>query len=55
MNKLDLALRLARESHQSHSKAADAVDTLVHKLLRDLSRTHPSPAQPKRGKAKEAS
>ncbi len=39
MNKLDLALRLARESHRSRAKAADDVDTLVYNLLRDLKRS----------------
>lgn len=38
MNKLDLARRLARESHRSRGQAADEVDTLVYKLLKDLRR-----------------
>jgi hypothetical protein len=36
MNKLDLARSLAKLSHRSHAKAADDVDTLVHRLIKDL-------------------
>lgn len=36
MNKLDLTLRLARESHRSRGKAADVVDNLIYELLKDL-------------------
>jgi hypothetical protein len=49
MNKLDLARRLARESHRSRGKAADAVDRLVYDLLKDLKRTgEPTPGKPER-------
>ena len=36
MNKLDLAQLLAKQSHRSRAKAADAVDALVHRMLKDL-------------------
>jgi hypothetical protein len=36
MNKLDLARSLAKRSHRSQAKAADDVDTLVHRLIKDL-------------------
>jgi nucleoid DNA-binding protein len=36
MNKKDLARLLARQSHRSRAQAADAVDTLLHRLLMDL-------------------
>jgi hypothetical protein len=38
MNKHDLARRLARKSHRSRAEAADAVDRLVHDMLKDLKR-----------------
>ena len=38
MNKLDLARRLAREANRSRAQAADEVDKLVYKLLRDFKR-----------------
>lgn len=38
MNKQDLARWLARESHRSRGQAADEVDKLVYKLLRDFKR-----------------
>jgi nucleoid DNA-binding protein len=44
MNKRDLARRLARESHRSNGQAADAVDTLVYKILKDLKRPVGKPA-----------
>ncbi len=39
MNKLDLARSLAKRSHRSQAKAADDVDTLVHRLIKDLKLT----------------
>ncbi len=45
MNKLDLTKRLARESHRSRAKAADAVDTVLYKLLKDLK--HPTGVEAK--------
>jgi hypothetical protein len=36
MNKLELARRLARESHRSRAQAADDVDALVHRMIKDL-------------------
>ncbi len=39
MNKLDLARQLARESHRSSGQAADDVDTLVYKILKNLKET----------------
>jgi nucleoid DNA-binding protein len=36
MNKNELSKRLARESHRSRAEAADDVDKLVHRLLKDL-------------------
>ena len=36
MNKFDLARQLARQSHRSRAKAADDVDALVHRLLKEL-------------------
>jgi hypothetical protein len=36
MNKQDLAKMLARQSHRSRGQAADAVDTLVYDILKDL-------------------
>lgn len=39
VNKLDLARSLAKKSHRSQAKAADAVDSLVYQLLKDLKRT----------------
>ncbi len=38
MNKQDLARWLARESHRSRGQAADEVDKLVYKLLKDFKR-----------------
>lgn len=38
MNKLDLARRLARKSHRSRGEAADDVDTLVYRMLKELKR-----------------
>jgi hypothetical protein len=38
MNKDELSKRLARESHRSKAEAADSVDKLVHRLLKDLKR-----------------
>jgi nucleoid DNA-binding protein len=38
MNKDELTKRLARESHRSRAEAADSVDTLVYRLLKDLKR-----------------
>jgi hypothetical protein len=39
MNKLDLAQRLAREANRSRAQAADEVDRLVYKLLKDFRRS----------------
>jgi nucleoid DNA-binding protein len=36
MNKYELAQRLARRSRQSKGNAADRVDALIYKLLKDL-------------------
>lgn len=36
MNKLDLAVRLARQLNRSRANAADQVDALVYKILKDL-------------------
>jgi len=38
MNKLEFTLRLARESRRSPGQAADDVDKLVHRILKDLRR-----------------
>jgi hypothetical protein len=38
MNKDELTKRLARESHRSRAQAADDVDTLIYRLLKDLKR-----------------
>jgi nucleoid DNA-binding protein len=38
MNKDELTKRLARESHRSRAEAADDVDKLVYRLLKDLKR-----------------
>ncbi len=38
MNKDELTKRLARESHRSRAEAADDVDTLVYRILKDLKR-----------------
>lgn len=43
MNKLDLARRLAKQSHRSRGKAADDVDSLVHRLLRGVKQS-PKPS-----------
>jgi hypothetical protein len=43
MNKLDLARSLAKQSHRSQAKAADDVDTLVHRLIKDLKLTRGAP------------
>ena len=40
MDKLDLAQRLARKVHTSRAQAADDVDMLVYRILKDLKRTH---------------
>jgi hypothetical protein len=47
MNKLDLTVRLARESHRSRGKAADVVDNLIYELLKDLKRPETATAKPK--------
>jgi hypothetical protein len=47
MNKLDLTLRLARESHRSRGKAADIVDNLIYELLKDLKRPEAATPKPK--------
>lgn len=52
MNKLELTLRLARDSHRSPGQAADDVDKFVHRILKDLRRgksqtPHPKPHSPK--------
>lgn len=39
MNKLDLAVRLARQLHRSQAKAADDVDTLVYDILEKAKRS----------------
>lgn len=36
MNKLDLARTLARVSHRSRAQAADDVDTLVYRMLKNI-------------------
>ncbi|HEY3937978.1 MAG TPA: hypothetical protein VGL97_11135 [Bryobacteraceae bacterium] len=38
MNKHELARRLARKSHRSRAQAADYVDKLVHRMIKDLKR-----------------
>jgi len=38
MNKRDLTRWLAREAHRSPAQAADEVDKLVYKLLKDFKR-----------------
>ncbi len=38
MNKADLARWLAREANRSRAQAADEVDKLVYKLLKDFKR-----------------
>jgi hypothetical protein len=43
VNKLDLARSLAKKSHRSQAKAADAVDSLVYELLKDLKRPPSAP------------
>jgi hypothetical protein len=47
MNKLDLTLRLAKESHRSRGKAADVVDNLIYELLKDLKRPDAARSEPK--------
>jgi hypothetical protein len=47
MNKLDLTLRLARESHRSRGKAADALDNLIYDLLKDLKQPEVEAPKPK--------
>ena len=42
MNKFDLARQLARQSHRSRAKAADDVDALVHRLLKELKVSDPT-------------
>jgi hypothetical protein len=39
MNKLDLAVRLARQLHRSQAKAADDVDMLIYDILDKAKRT----------------
>lgn len=41
MNKLDLAQLLAKQSHRSRGKAADAVDALVYRMLKDIKTPKP--------------
>jgi nucleoid DNA-binding protein len=55
MNKHDLAQLLAKQSHRSRGKAADAVDALVHRLLKDLKTPKPlsTPASSKRKAPRE--
>jgi nucleoid DNA-binding protein len=48
MDKHELAQRLARRSRQSKGSAADRVDALVYKLLKDLKQ--PKPVIPARAK-----
>jgi hypothetical protein len=36
MNKHDLARSLAKRSHRSQARAADDVDALVHRLIKEL-------------------
>ena len=55
MNKLDLARRLARASHRSRAQAADDVDTLVYKLLKDLQHGSHEPESKTAKKAREKS
>ena len=45
MNKVDLALRLARKSHRSRAQAADQVDTLVYEILKDLKTAQRKPSK----------
>lgn len=45
MNKDELVERLAKQIHQSKGKAADQVDTLVYRLLKDLKHTQEKPAK----------
>jgi hypothetical protein len=40
MDRKDLALRLARESHRSRAQAADQLDALLHSIFKDLKRSH---------------
>jgi hypothetical protein len=47
MNKLDLTLRLAKESHRSRGKAADVVDNLIYELLKDLKQPEAAASKPK--------
>jgi hypothetical protein len=47
MNKLEFTLRLARESNRPPGEAADDLDTLVHRILRDLRRTKNQSLPPK--------
>ena len=53
MNKDELARRLARESHRSRAEAADDVDSLVYRLLKDL-KPQAAPAKKDRAKAAAA-
>ena len=39
MNKLDLAVRLARQLHRSQAKAADDVDKLVYEIMEKAKRS----------------
>ena len=43
MTKQDLAAQLARESHRSEGKAADKIDQLVHKMMKEQNRRLTNP------------
>jgi len=45
VDKHELAKRLAKQSHQSPGKAADAVDRLVYRMLKELKRGLDKPAK----------
>lgn len=48
MNKLEFTLRLARDTNLPPGEAADDLDTLVHRILRDLRHTKNHLLPPKR-------
>lgn len=54
MNKLDLAMRLARQLHRSQAKAADEVDKLVYDILEKAKRSREKGAAKKNSRTVRA-
>lgn len=54
MNKLDLAVRLARQLHRSQAKAADDVDRLIYDILEKAKRSREKAAPKKNLRAARA-